>query len=73
MKPELNDFKILNMFQTYFVLDPFDLYVMPAFKIVSKGYQDIKEAENHRQRIFEKAVAEYEYLKKLGRGFPDND
>ncbi len=73
MKPDINDYKILYLEQTYFVLDPYDLFTMPCLKIVGRGHTDKISAERYRQLKLERDLKEYERLKALGRGFPDND
>lgn len=73
MKPDINAYKILYLEKTYFVLDPYDLYTMPCLKIVGHGHRDRIAAERYRQLKFDIDTKEYERLKALGRGFPDND
>jgi hypothetical protein len=73
MKPDINAYKILCLEQTYFVLDPYDLYAMPCLKITGGGHANKLAAEMYRKEKFNRDMKTYERLKELGRGFPDND
>ena len=73
MKPEIKDYKILYLHQTYFVLDPYDLYTMPCLKIVGWGHRKLEEAKNYRDDLYNRHIQEYERLQIIGRSFPDND
>ncbi len=73
MKPDIKDYKILNLNQTYFVLDPYDLYIMPCVSLAGRGYQEIEDAKRYREFLYESHIEQYERLQKMGRSFPDND
>lgn len=73
MKPELKDYKILKFNGTFFVLDPYDLFTMPALKITGKGYSTINDAKAFAEELYKMHLKEYERLKEMGRSFPDNN
>jgi hypothetical protein len=73
MKPQIEAYKILKLEQTFFLLDPYDLFTMPALKIIGPGHIDKVSAESHKELKFKVDMKEYERLKAMGRGFPDND
>jgi len=73
MKPDIKDYKILYMHQTYFVLNPYDLFTMPALKIVGGGHQKIEDAKGYIEDLYTHHIKQYERLQKMGRSFPDND
>jgi hypothetical protein len=73
MKPEISDYKILKFHNTYFVLNPYDLYAMPALQIVGSGFSNIEQAKSCAHELHKCHMREYERLQKMGRSFPDND
>jgi len=73
MKPDIKDYKILYMHQTYFVLNPYDLFAMPALEIVGGGHQEIEDAKVCMKDLYNHHMKQYERLQKMGRSFPDND
>lgn len=73
MKPEIKDYKILYLHQTYFVLNPYDLYTMPALKIVGWGHRKIEDAQDYMADLYTSHMKEYDRLQAIGRSFPDND
>ncbi len=73
MIPKIEDYKILNFHQTYFVLDPYDLFTMPQLKIVGPGYISTASAREACESLFQMHMREYNRLKEMGRSFPDND
>jgi hypothetical protein len=73
MQPNINDYKILYLHQTYFVLNPYDLFTMPALKIVGFGHRKIEQAQDYIFNLYTSHLREYDRLMKLGRSFPDND
>lgn len=73
MRPEIKDYKILYLHQLYFVLNPYDLFTMPALKIVGEGHKRIDDAKDHLADLYTAHMREYDRLQKMGRSFPDND
>ena len=73
MQPRLEDYKILKLSGTYFILTPYDLLTMPAMKITGSGWLTLEGANAWIEVIWRNDVKEYERLKSMGRGFPDND
>ena len=73
MIPKPEDYKILKMFSRYFVLDPYDLFTMPALALPYRNFETYKEAQDEASLKFERDYSEYERLKARGRDFPDND
>ena len=73
MKPALTDYKILNMSETYIVLNPYDLRAMPCLIVHGAAYHDYKNALIKRIELYESHLAKYEYLESIGRSFPGND
>lgn len=73
MQPRLEDYKILRLEGTYFALTPYDLFTMPAMKIIGSGWLTLEGVRAHIETVHSRDMREYERLQAMGRSFPDND
>ncbi len=73
MIPKLEDYKILYMHHRYFVLNPYDLFSMPAMTLFISSFDNPYLAQQYLDEMFRQDYREYERLKARGRDFPDND
>lgn len=73
MKPDTDGYSIQKDHAMFYVASKYDLMHLNQWHRCSPNYDTSDEAYYHLQQKFLNDTAEYERLKKMGRGFPDND
>ena len=74
MKPESSGYQITEQSGKYYVEHKYDLMTgSRKWHRINLAFDTESDAGSHLEKVFQNHLKSYERLRKLGRGFPDND